>query len=102
MAGLDELHRHGLEDEEEYRRAWAEEDVIGRVAIHVNRFRHQANITQEELARRLRKRQPWVSRLEAGQENVTLRTLGRLAYALQCDATELVAPIAAETTANAH
>ena len=69
----------------EYRRAHFEGEPALRVAIHVIRFRNEAGLTQEELARRMNKKQSWISRVEWGQENLTLKTLGQLAYALDKD-----------------
>lgn len=94
---FDRLHAKWMEDEE-YARAWAEEDPIGRVAVHVIRFRNESGLTQEELAERMGKKQSWISRVEAGEENVTLRTLGQFARALAKDPSEFLAPIEQEST----
>lgn len=69
----------------EYRRAHFEGEPALRVAIHVIRFRNEAGLTQVELAQRMKKKQSWISRVEAGEENLTLKTLGQLAYALDKD-----------------
>lgn len=74
----------------EYRRAYFEGQPIFRVAIHVIRFRNEAGLTQEELAERMKKKQSWISRVEAGWENLTLKTLGQLAYALEKDPAEFL------------
>ena len=89
---LHDLHEK-LSHDEEYRRSYAEEDLIARAAIHVLRCRNESGLTQEDLASMLGKRQTWVSRVEAGQENLTLRTIAQLAYALERDPVELVAPV---------
>jgi ribosome-binding protein aMBF1 (putative translation factor) len=97
---FDKLHDRWMRDEE-YARAWAEEDPVGRVAVHVIRFRNEAEWTQEELARRMGKRQSWISRVEAGDENVTMRTLGQFAHVFGKDPSELLAPIEKKSTVKA-
>ncbi len=82
-----------LAKDPEYRLAYAEEDAIARVAIHVLRIRHDLGLKQAELAERIGKDQAWVSHLEAGDENITLRTLAQLAFALERDVAELLAPV---------
>jgi transcriptional regulator with XRE-family HTH domain len=49
---------------------------------NVRRFRTQAQLSQEELGARLDADQAYVSRLEAGQVNVTIDTLAAVAKAL--------------------
>jgi transcriptional regulator with XRE-family HTH domain len=49
---------------------------------NVRRFRTQAQLSQEELGARLDADQAYVSRLEAGQINVTIDTLASVAKAL--------------------
>jgi predicted transcriptional regulator len=88
MAAIN-LHKMWMKDPE-YRRAHFEGEPILRVAIHVIRFRNEAGLTQEELAERMKKKQSWISRVEAGWENLTLKTLGQLAYALEKDPAEFL------------
>ncbi|MBA8901529.1 transcriptional regulator with XRE-family HTH domain [Phyllobacterium sp. P30BS-XVII] len=47
-------------------------------------------ISQEELAMRIGADQAYVSRIEAGQMNVTLETAEQIALALQSDVAELL------------
>ncbi|MGV2016770.1 MULTISPECIES: helix-turn-helix domain-containing protein [Agrobacterium] len=47
-------------------------------------------ISQEELAMRIEADQAYVSRVEAGQINVTLETMQQIASALKTDAAELL------------
>jgi predicted transcriptional regulator len=83
MGGIN-LRERWMKDPE-YRRAHFEGEPALRVAIHVIRFRNEAGLTQEELAQRMNRKQSWISRVEAGMENLTLKTLGQLAYALDKD-----------------
>ena len=72
-------------------------EPVLRVAVHLIRFRNEAGLTQEELADRMDKKQSWISRVEAGQENLTMRTLGQFAYALEKDPAEFLAPVDLES-----
>ena len=88
MAGIN-LREKWMKDPE-YRRAHFEGEPALRVAVHVIRFRNEAGLTQKELAERMKKKQSWISRVEAGEENLTLKTLGQLAYALEKDLAEFL------------
>jgi predicted transcriptional regulator len=85
----------------EYRRVHSEGAPILRVAVHVIRFRNEAGLTQEELADRMAKKQSWISRVEAGEENLTLKTLGQLAYALEKDPAEFLESVDLEPAVTA-
>ena len=74
----------------EFRKAYAAEDLIHRVAERIQHFRNNQGLTQEELAQRLGTKQPRVARIEGGFENLTLRTLSNLAFELECRAEDLV------------
>lgn len=89
---FDKLHKKWKRDEK-YARAWAEVDPVGRVAVHVIRFRNQMGWTQEDLAERMGKRQSWISRVESGDENVTMKTLGQFAFVFGKDPSEFLTPI---------
>jgi transcriptional regulator with XRE-family HTH domain len=58
-----------------------EEDLVQRVTQRLGQLRHEAKITQQELAEVLEVPVQHVSRIEGGQ-NVTLATLERIAIAL--------------------
>jgi transcriptional regulator with XRE-family HTH domain len=51
----------------------------------------RGEMTQEALALRVGKAQGWISRLEAGEVNVTVRNLWRLAAGLDVTVAELAA-----------
>jgi transcriptional regulator with XRE-family HTH domain len=95
MPTLDDLHRQGMQDPE-YRRAWAEERLLSRVAINFVHYRKEHGLTQEQLAERLGRGQSFVAYLEAGDKNLTLRTLARFAEVLGIDPVELVQPLPSE------
>lgn len=89
MRELDQLHEKLLTNEG-YRRAFAEEDLIHRIAERVLWFRRKRNLTQVQLAKGSGFRQPRIAEIEAGDVNMQLRTLARLAYALGCRSEDLV------------
>jgi DNA-binding XRE family transcriptional regulator len=77
---------------EEFLRSYAEEDLLHRVALGTLLFRREKGLTQEELARKLGKSQSFISELEAGLRNITLRTLALLAFTLERDPQDFVRP----------
>ena len=67
---------------EEFRKAFDEEDVIAKLAIEIARIREEQGMTQKDLARKLRTSQQTVSRLESpGNQSFSLSTLLKLARA---------------------
>lgn len=56
--------------------------------------RKRAGITQIDLARRLRRTQTWVARMEGGGRRVDVVEFLMLARALHCDPVEMIARIA--------
>ena len=87
---LDRLHDE-LMANEEYRMAFAEEDLIHRVALRVLQLREGTGMSQAEFAELLGTRQPAVARIEAGGANLTLRRVARIAHALDIDPAALLA-----------
>ena len=61
------------------------------VAVNLGRIRRKAGWTQTELARRVGTSQPRIAEIEGAQSNPTLRTLARIAYALDVNLSVLVA-----------
>jgi len=84
------LHKRLLEDPD-YALAYAEEDLIHRVALGVSRRRRTLGLSQSDLAGLVGTKQPRIAAIEGGFVNLTLRRLARLAVALECDAGRLVA-----------
>ena len=87
---LKKLHEELLANAD-YGLAYAEEDLIHRVALRVLQFREASGFSQADLADLLGTKQPAIARIEAGEENLTLRRVARLAYALGYDPENLVA-----------
>src|SRR5690348_574196 len=69
-----------------------EADYIRRVADNLRALRTAAGLTQKQVAERAElDRRLWI-RLEAGQVNMTLHTIARVAVALDVDPAQLAAP----------
>jgi transcriptional regulator with XRE-family HTH domain len=65
-------------------------EIKKRFGLAVREYRRSLNVSQEELAMRIGADQAYVSRIEAGQMNVTLETVEQIAAALDADAAELL------------
>ena len=67
----------------EFSKAFKEEEVYASLAIQIAKIREKENLTQKELAKRLRTTQQTISRLEnVHNRSYTLQTLIKLATAL--------------------
>ena len=86
---IEKLHQEFSRDEA-YRRAYAEEDLIHRIAERVLRYRELRDLSQEALAELVGTQQPGIAAVEGGFVNLTLRRLARFAYALRCRPVDLV------------
>ena len=58
------------------------DDALGAIGRNVSRLRRARGLSQEELAHAAELRQAYLSQLEAGKRNPTIRTLIRIAEAL--------------------
>lgn len=67
-------------------------DLQKTIGDNVRKYRQAASISQEELAARINVAQGYISRLEAGQINVTATTVQELAAALDIEAMMLLRP----------
>ena len=65
-------------------------DIRKTVGANIRRYRIAAGVSQEELAARMGVDQGYVSRLEAGQRNPTITTIGSAAEALGIPAENLL------------
>lgn len=68
-------------------------DIKKRFGLAVKERRVALGISQEELAMRIGADQAYVSRMEAGQMNVTLETAEQVATAVEADVAELLASV---------
>jgi ribosome-binding protein aMBF1 (putative translation factor) len=67
----------------EFRRLYEDAGIELKVALEIAKAREAANLTQGELARRIKTKQQTISRIEQGSQNLTLVTLDRIARALK-------------------
>jgi transcriptional regulator with XRE-family HTH domain len=65
-------------------------EIKKRFGLAVKEQRKRLNVSQEELAMRIGADQAYVSRIEAGQMNVTLETIEQIATALQANVVDLL------------
>lgn len=65
-------------------------EIKKRFGLAVREHRRLLKVSQEELAMRIGADQAYVSRIEAGQMNVTLETVEQIATALQADPEDLL------------
>jgi len=70
-----------LEDPE-FKQYYDEASIKWHVAMQIVEARQKANMTQGELAQQIGDRQQNVSRIESGEQNVTIETLGKIAKAV--------------------
>jgi transcriptional regulator with XRE-family HTH domain len=64
-------------------------DVQRRVGINLQRLRHEKGLSQEELAHSADVHQTYLSGVESGKRNPSVRVLERLVKALEVDIEEL-------------
>ncbi len=77
-----ELLKKDLEDQE-FRKAFEEEEIYASMAITIARLREQSGLSQNELARMVGTTQQTISRLEDPRNtSITVNTLGKIASAL--------------------
>lgn len=65
-------------------------EIKKRFGLAVKEHRRILNVSQEELAMRVGADQAYVSRVEAGQMNITLETIEQIASALEVGASDLL------------
>jgi transcriptional regulator with XRE-family HTH domain len=78
MISQEDLLQQELQDPA-FRAEWERTALARAIAVHIARYRGEQGLTQKELAKRLRMKQPQVARLESGEYNPTIETLARLA-----------------------
>ena len=66
----------------EFQKLYQESKLRVGIAIEIARIRHEKKITQKELAKRIDSNQVVLSRIENGQENLSLDKLASIAHAL--------------------
>lgn len=67
-------------------------DLVELLGKNVRHYRQQRGMTQEELALSADMKRSYVSDMERGKRNPTVRALGRLALALELEPATLLRP----------
>ena len=80
----------------EYAKLYGEESAKVDFAITLTKARKSLNITQRGLAEKLNISQPYVAKLEGGEANPTLGTIGRLLASINLRLVTLTAPLRPE------
>jgi DNA-binding XRE family transcriptional regulator len=78
---LDEVFA-GSEKDPRWKEAYAEADIEVRLALQIAKARAKASMTQGQLAKAAGTTQSVISRIEAGNQNLTVRTLSKIAAVL--------------------
>ncbi|MFT3772194.1 MAG: helix-turn-helix transcriptional regulator [Minicystis sp.] len=63
--------------------------LLSQIGLRIQERRRDLGLTQKELAEKVEMQQSNVARIERGEQNLTVRTLCKLAEALETTATEL-------------
>jgi len=80
----------------EYAKLYGEEDAKVDFAITLTKARRSLNLTQRNLADKLGISQPYVAKLEGGEANPTLGTIGRLLATINLRLVTQTAPLSPE------
>jgi transcriptional regulator with XRE-family HTH domain len=67
-----------------------EKDIINKIAFNIKVERMRKNLTQFQLAEMIEVHEKYIGRIESGKQNITIKTLIKLANALQVDLKKLV------------
>ena len=66
----------------EFKKAFKEADLPIRLAIQIAEAREKAHLTQAQLARKIGTKQQAISRVESGEQNITIGLLQKIAGAI--------------------
>lgn len=81
---LDEVFA-GAEKDPRWRLAYDKADIEVRLAVEIAKNRAKAHMTQTQLARAVGTTQSVISRIERANQNLTVKTLGKIASVLHAD-----------------
>ena len=71
--------------EKSFTKAYNEISLLMDIAILISKARNQAGLSQSDLARKLKTSQSVVSRIEHGNQNLSVKMLVKIARVLDCD-----------------
>jgi len=72
-------------NEREFRKAYEDIGLLMDIAISVSQARNKRGLSQSDLAKSLKTTQSVVSRIENGNQNLSLKMLMKIALVLDCD-----------------
>ncbi len=78
---LDEVFAKAEKDPK-WKAAYDKADIEVRIAIQIAKAREKAHLTQVQLAKAIGTTQSVISRIERGEQNLTIETLSKIADAL--------------------
>ncbi|MCX5791789.1 MAG: helix-turn-helix transcriptional regulator [Elusimicrobia bacterium] len=81
---LDEVFA-GSEKDPQWKAAYEKADIEVRLAIQIAKARAKAHMTQGQLAKAIGTTQSVICRIERANQNLTLKTLGKIASVLHAD-----------------
>ena len=67
-----------------------DEEIYTRIGLNVHIERKLKGLTQEQLAELIDVHEKYIGRIETGKQNVTIKTLNRIANALNINLTRLL------------
>lgn len=89
MSFFDKYLSKSLEDPE-FRKEWKDSELEYRIARNIIQRRKKLGLTQDEIAVRMNTKQSVISRIETGNQNVTISSLKALAKILETDVPSLM------------
>jgi len=81
---LDEVFA-GSEKDPRWKAAYAKADIEVRLALQIEKARVKSHMTQGQFAKALGTTQSVISRIERANQNLTIRTLSKIAHILHSD-----------------
>ncbi len=72
-------------NEKEFKKAYEETGLLMDIAVAVSQARMKKGLSQSDLARSLKTTQSVVSRIENGNQNLSMKMLMKIALVLDCD-----------------
>lgn len=84
---MDDLQKHIKENlsDAEFNKLWQESEELFQVAKQLISLRLKRGLTQKELADKIGTSQSVIARIENGEQNLSLKTLTKIAYALEAE-----------------
>ncbi|MBC7076499.1 MAG: helix-turn-helix transcriptional regulator [Syntrophomonadaceae bacterium] len=84
---MDDLQKHITESltDSEFNKAWQDSEYQYQVSRQLVLLRLKRGLTQKQLAHKIGTSQSVIARIENGEQNISLKTLSKLAKALEAE-----------------